>query len=230
MSAGFSIANIRAYGKSDPVIRGFEKRALVCSYSEFVDALYDDIFDAVSYISLSPQHLLKESEDATTHRLMCVLHGKGYRCAQANAGGNIDISVENIALSFRWIGEAKKFESLANLREGYLQLATRYIPGSDETGIGYGGLIAYLRRPNAAKLMRDWRAEFEKMEVAQDCSIQSCTRLSSLAFNSEHRHESSGLPFRVWHLCVQLFHAPKDKSARASARYGGDKMARTQAK
>lgn len=223
MSHGFSISNIRAYGENDPVIRGFESRARVGTYAEFVEALYDDIRDAVAYISLSPQHFLNESEDATTHRLMGVLYGKGYRCSQTNAGGNIDITVENIVLSFRWIGEAKKFESLPNLREGYLQLATRYIPGTDETGIGYGGLIAYLRRPDAATLMADWRKEFESMEVTSGCSIQSCTRLPGRAFKSEHKHDSSGLPFRVWHLCVQLYHKPQDKSARASVKYGGGK-------
>ena len=221
MSHGFSISNIRAYGENDPIIRGFGKRASVETYSEFVDALYDDICDAVKYISLSPQHFLTESEDATTNRLMCVLHGKGYRCQQTNAGGNIDITVENITLDYRWIGEAKKFESLTNLREGYLQLSTRYIPGTDEDGIGYGGLIAYLRRPDAAKLMSDWQVEFAKMEAATGCSIHICNRLPGRAFNSEHKHESSGLSFRVWHLCVQLFHSPKDKSARASAKYEG---------
>jgi hypothetical protein len=219
MSHGFSISNIRAYGEKDPVIRGFSKRVSVETYSEFVDALYDDICDSVKHISLSPQHFLNESEDATTHRLMGVLHGKGYRCQQTNAGGNIDITVENIQLNFRWIGEAKKFNSVSNLREGYLQLATRYIPGTDEFGIGYGGLIAYLRRSDVAKLMNDWQVEFKAMEIAAGCSVQSCIRLPGRAFNSEHKHQSSGLPFRVWHLCVQLFHNPKDKSALGSAKY-----------
>jgi hypothetical protein len=223
MMLGFSISDIHAYGQDDPYIRGFMKRASVETYAQFIDALYDDIRDAISFISLSPQHFLKESEDATTIRLMGVLIGKGYRCHQTNAGGNIDISVENIKLAYRWIGEAKKFESLSKLSEGYLQLATRYIPGVDENGTGYGGLIAYLRRPNAAKLMIDWQNEFKAMDVANGCSIQSCTRLPGLAFNSEHMHEGSGLPFRVWHLCVQLFHHPKDKSARGSAKYAEGK-------
>lgn len=224
MSEGFSIANIHAFGEEDPIIRGFRKRSSVETYAQFIDALYDDIRDAVSFISLYPQHFLDESEDATTIRLMGVLHGKGYRCHQANAGGNIDITIENIKLAYRWIGEAKKFESLPKLREGYLQLSTRYIPGVDENGTGYGGLIAYLRRPDAAKLMNDWRIEFVKMEAATGCSVQNCTRIPGHAFNSEHKHESSGLPFRVWHLCIQLFHKPKDKSGRESAKYGGDKL------
>lgn len=222
---GFSISNITAYSNDDPYVRGFIKRMQVETHAEFLDALYDDIRDAVEHLRLNPQHFLEESEDGTTTRLIGILHGKGYRCGQLNTGGNVDITVENIKLSFRWIGEAKKYNSLSNLRDGYKQLSSRYIAGSDEEGVSYGGMIAYLRRPNAVKLMADWRESFEGMDDIPPRTTGNCIRLGYFAFNSEHLHIESGLPFKVWHLCVRLHHAPIDKSAIGSKKYSSSKKA-----
>lgn len=218
IESGFSLANIETYAQVDPMVKGFLDRYKVRNFSEFLESLYNDICDAVVHIEKTPQFFETESEDATTMRLIGILYGKGYQCDQKNSGGNVDIVVENIRLGYKWIGEAKKFESVAKLREGYLQLSTRYVAGKDLSGTSYGGLIAYLRRPNAVALMASWHNHFLTLDMP-DLVTRPCSRFGPFAFNSQHLHLASGLPFKVWHVCVQLYHAPEDKSARQSKKY-----------
>ncbi len=216
-SKNISADYIATLSAIDPHLKGFIARATTTTYIEFLSVLHDDIKDAVGVIEKQKQYITTESEDGTTGRLSLVLHGKGYLCGQVNSGGNVDLEVSRTG--FRWIAEAKKFTSTAALTEGYLQLSTRYSTGAGSDGTCYGGMLAYLRRPDAVGNMIRWKKSLkDHATAAPNCVFSDCTRMGPLAFISEHVHSSYGTPFKVWHVCFVLHHEPQDKSARASKR------------
>lgn len=208
-----------ALALTDPAVRRWMDRQLITTFDEFLEFLYDDLHLAIERLELNPQNFSEESEDATTQRLLDIAFGLGYAGEHSQAGGNVDIVISNNRLGFSWIGEAKKFGDVGDLREGYLQLSTRYRASRDAAGVMHGGLIGYLRRPNAAKCMQDWEAHFATMPAATGSTRTACPRRGELGFVSEHNHQDFGTPLRVWHTCVVLEFSPKDRSARAAKRY-----------
>jgi hypothetical protein len=215
-NSNLTLADIEALGRQDCSIANFLRRLSVVDYDDFIDVLYDDILIAVERMEESPHLYIKEGEDATTQRLLDMLHAMSYSAHHdLQLGGSVDITIELGRRGLRWIGEAKRYKSVADMREGYLQLSTRYKPGRGSLTHVNAGLIGYVRRPNAAKCMETWRAHFLK-SVETSSAMSECQRRGPLAFVSEHTHESIGIPFRVWHLCVSLHFDPKDKSGRTS--------------
>ncbi len=208
---------IQELGMHDITVRGFVQRITATNYTEFLDALYSDLNLALGELEKSPGD--DEAEDATTHRLLLVLRGMGYSATHdAHAGGHVDITVEMKRKNFSWIGEAKRFTSVADLTEGYLQLATRYRPQLMD-GKLHGGLIGYLRRPDAASHMKNWREHFASINVAAGAVTRDCDRRGPLAFHSSHPHQDFGIPLEVWHTCVVLHFHPRDKSGRTAKKY-----------
>lgn len=214
-----TLATIEALGYQDVFIGNSLRRLRASTYDDFVDVLYDDLRLAVERLEQNPQHYPDEHEDATTQRLLDILFGMSYSASHdAQSGGCVDITVELPRKGFRWIGEAKRFNSVGDMREGYLQLATRYTPGNGSLSVTYGGLVGYLRRENSAKCMSSWKEHFIT-DVNAEATISPCTRRGLLGFISEHEHRSLGIPFRIWHFCVTLHFDPKDKSGRTAKRY-----------
>lgn len=209
--------------EEDIYIQGMLERRLARTYGEFLTRLQADIVLAVGELALNPELFLDESEDATTIRLLLVLKGMGYTADHNNAGGgNIDVVVRQVRRGFRWIAEAKKFNDIGTMRDGFVQLSTRYVPGDDNAGSCYGGMIGYLRRPNAVQCMKDWRDHFPTIDQATDAAVENCELLGPFAFNSSHTHKESGLPLKLWHVCVRLFHGPEDKSAQRSQKHASN--------
>lgn len=224
---GVSLAEIEILGKHDPMIRNFLRRLRVETYDEFLEVLYDDIKIAVERLETTPQLYLDEGEDATTQRLLDILHGMAYGASHnMQLGGNVDITIDLFRKGFRWIGEAKRFNDVGDMREGYLQLATRYTPGSGSIERVHGGLIGYLRRPDAASCMKGWRAHYS-VQVETASALSDCPRRGPLAFVSEHTHQGLGLPFRIWHLCISLHFDPQDVSGRTAQRYQAARLLKT---
>jgi hypothetical protein len=214
-----TIENLEFLGDHDPMIKNFLRRVRVKTYDEFLDVLYDDIKIAIERMEQSPQLYMDEGEDATTQRFLDVLYGMTYSTHHnLQLGGNVDITVDLARKGFRWIGEAKKFDDVGDMREGYLQLATRYKPGGGSLTTVHGGLIGYLRRPDAVGCMKGWQAHYTA-EVVASSALSDCGRRGALAFISEHAHTSIGLPFRVWHVCICLHFKPEDASGRTAKRH-----------
>lgn len=213
-SAKFFFALLEA----DPDTRHFWRRKTVSTYSEFLDVLKDDLLAAVLRLERNPQLHWEESEDETTMHIVDMLSVMGYGASQSNVGGNVDLVVElQRQQRFMWLGEAKKFGDVGDLREGFLQLSTRYRPQIADDGQLHGGLIAYLRRPNAVKCVKSWREHLPT--VIAGCAIEDCERRGAIGFVSSHAHESTGLPLRVWHVCAVLHHDPLDASGRSAQKY-----------
>ena len=215
MSSTSSYDAIKLLAASDPTVAGFFNRLWANNYTDFLKALYDDIGQGVLEIVKQKHLIVNEGEDGTTARLQLFLKGMGYSCSFAMAGGNVDIEVKRN--SFSWIGEAKRYTQVSAVHQGFLQLSTRYAPPIDGSGVAYGGLLAYLRHPDAKGKMSDWKDALQaSFPDPADCTFSDCTRFGPLGFYSEHVHESYGTPFRVWHVCVPLHHDPKDKSGMAT--------------
>lgn len=215
MSTHLTWDMVNEISAGDPILGGLIKRRLAANYGEFLEILYDDITEGADEIRRQKHFIEKESEDGTTGRLQLFLKGRGYQCDFTAAGGNVDIEVK--WKTFRWIGEAKKYTQVDKVYEGYLQLSTRYSPGTDPSGMAHGGLITYLRHPNAKEKMAVWKEALkDSFKDPSHCSFEDCNRFGPLGFYSEHEHGSHGTPFRVWHICLALHYDPLDKSGLAT--------------
>lgn len=215
-----SAERLSQLGEEDDVIGDLLGRRLASNHQEFRQAVETDILRVIARLELNPQMHNEKSEDETTQAVVDMLFCMGYTAHHnAQQGGNVDITIEQTRKNFRWIAEAKIFDDVGDLREGYLQLASRYRAGMDDAGTLHGGLIAYLRRPNAAACMAGWRAHFLTLAVAQGAVTEDCLRRHQLGFYSQHAHVDFGIPFRVWHLCIVLHFKPQDASGRSALKY-----------
>lgn len=218
--SAFSLDFINDLAKHDVFTSNFLRRITVTTYDDFLSVLYDDLKLVIERLEENPQDFPDEPEDATTKRIADILWGMQYSASHnLAAGGNVDLTIAITRLNFKWIAEAKKFGSVADMREGYLQLSTRYRPGMGSNGVMYGGMIGYLRRPNAAAHMKRWRETLPTVPGAETSIFADCARRYALGFQSEHAHKDFGVPLRVWHNCVVLTFEPQDKSGRIAKRY-----------
>jgi hypothetical protein len=198
-------------------IRGGERwsaRVQRKTLQDFVEVLYGDIDDIFKDIEESPQHRQNDTEDRLTDEIKIALRRFGYVAEHdPQRGGHVDLTVSDTVKPWTWLGEAKHYGSICDLREGFLQLATRYSNGDPSDN--QGGILAYLKRPNAARQMKRWQDSLSSLRLRK-LSIAACHRRSGLAFYSMHEHGTSGMPYRVRHMCLMLYFAPADKSGRRS--------------
>jgi len=186
------------------------RRKAPLSYEEWVTRLYREVDRALKGMQDAAHEFLDCSEDALTHILLIGLRGARYRASAKTVRGNVDIVVESDDEEFRWLGEAKKFTgSHVHIKEGFLQLMTRYTDGTD----GAAGLLVYVNQTSCAKVVAKWR---ERVRAAEFATVDTQDDSRPLTFRSTHTHEVSGLPVTVRHHVVPMRFTPKDKSARNS--------------
>ena len=216
-----SLSQLEYLATQDVAFQGAIRRWTVQTYGNFLDVLYDDLSLVIEQLETNcQQYPLDENEDATTQRIVDMLAVMGYSANHnAASGGNVDITVELTRKRWKWIAEAKRFNSTSDLRAGYLQLATRYRPGLPDKQKAHAGLLGYLRRPKASRALTNWQEALRKMPEASGSTFDLCTRRGPMAFYSEHEHEVMGVPFRVWHVCIALHFDPKDKSGLTAKKY-----------
>ncbi|WP_016834616.1 hypothetical protein [Herbaspirillum lusitanum] len=216
-SENFSLDKIETLVRGSENVQNFLRSQLVSSYEEFVEVLYDDLDLVISKLESNPQYYADDGEDKITNAMANMLTMTYYDASHGStAGGSVDLTVKGKNPLWTWIGEAKIFSSITDLKEGFLQLTTRYRTGSPNNS--QGGILAFTKRPLAADLMRDWQNTVRDMSLP-DFSERICERRSGLAFYTTHKHEASGIPFRIRHNAVSLYFHPKDKSGRAAAKY-----------
>lgn len=187
------------------------------TYEDFVESLYDNIDKAIGKLEENPQFYEKVGEDKITHEIANMLSMAGYDARQGEtSGGNVDLTVRGYKSAWSWIGEAKIYKTIDDLREGFLQLSTRYRNASPVHA--KAGILAYTKRADAAACLRTWLEEISKMGLP-DFSVAECARRGALAFYTTHKHEASGLPIHVRHTAICLYHLPKDGSGRNAQKY-----------
>lgn len=192
-----------------PLLAGFPQRILANTYEKFVHALYITIDKIIYGIEENPELTLNDSEDRITVEIKRGLRLIGYEASHdQKVGGHTDLLVRYS--EFLWIGEAKFDNSLGYIFEGWLQLNSRYSTGGSNQG--GGGILIYIRREKAAKLMEDWKQYLSRKGI-ENLAIAPCPN-RSMTFMSCHPHERSGLPFSIRHMPIMLHFKPKDKSGR----------------
>jgi len=207
----------------NPMAKNMVRQEYAKTYEEFIEILYSSLDHAISQLQHNPQHHQNDDEDALTHRLITLLNMVGYDATHGTSGGGSkDLTVRWRNPQWSWIGEAKKYRSLADVREGFLQLTTRY--RNTDPLFTQGGLIAYTFRPGAAQLLADWMKEAARVAQTSETSlnnfrVEDCPLRPMLAYNSFHDHVASGLPCKIRHIAVVLYHLPEDKSGRTAAKY-----------
>lgn len=179
------------------------------SYAEFSTQLYEDIDSLIFDMQAGREIRQNDSEDRLTADILGGLKRLGYFATHdSKSGGHVDLSV--LLGEHSWIGEAKKD---GVLREGLLQLTTRYVSASGNFLHNEGGLIAYLVETSDARGVLDrWKTMLE----AEGHTCVDCGK-NLLAIFSDHKLTGSGTPFKVRTMAVALFHSPSDRSGRKTA-------------
>lgn len=218
INENMSLKEYQAIIEMNPMQKNFLRRTFAESYDEFVDVLYDDLDLVVDQLASNPQLYRGDSEDKLTGIIVSHLTLMSYAASHGTTGGGSkDITVVGRNPTWTWIGEAKIFDSVTNLREGFLQLVTRYRNSSSINA--KGGLLAYTFRAKPSQLLLgDWLEEAKKMGFDNFCTSE-CKRRPGLAFHSVHDHEATGLPFDVRHIAVPLYFLPRDKSGRTAKKF-----------
>ncbi|OEU52310.1 MAG: hypothetical protein BA861_07000 [Desulfobacterales bacterium S3730MH5] len=209
MMDNLTLGTLAKMGAMNPAFANFARRALVNTYDDFIDVLYDDLDAIVSFLEENPELRHTDPEDRITVEIIGQLRRQGYDASHdTKHGGHADLLVNKS--HFKWIGEAKIHDSYNYLLQGFQQLTTRYSSGSDYQQAG--GLLIYHRGENTKGVMDEWAKRLAS-ESLPGLEVTPCIK-RSLPFFSSHTHEKSGLPFRVRHMPVMLYFNPKDKSAR----------------
>ena len=96
------------------------------TYQDFVSQLYTDLDESIYALQATPELRQKDGEDRISQDILVGLNQKGYQATHdTKTGGHVDLSIR--LGDHSWIGEAKKD---GNFKEGFLQLATRYVQAS----------------------------------------------------------------------------------------------------
>lgn len=172
--------------------------------------IVEDAIDAIATeFSETPHHRSNRDEDGLTIDVVTSLKQMGfYATHDEDIGGHCDIVVRGKD-SFLWLAEAKIHRAYDWLTKGYKQITTRYstgMPGQDA-----GALLIYCKAANVKDIMDKWREHFGGH--FKDAEIRDCEK-SPLAFVSTCTHPRSGLPFRIRHIPISVWHDPKDGEAR----------------
>ncbi|WP_063800889.1 hypothetical protein [Burkholderia ubonensis] len=212
--------------KDNPVHRNMVRQHFVKTYEEFIDIFNEMLDYAITRLEENPQHHQNDNEDALTEKLVTSLQMAGYDATHGTSGGGSkDLTVRWKNPQWTWIGEAKKYKSLADVREGFLQLTTRYRTANPL--FTRGALIAYTLRPKAATLLEEWIQEAANVAAGtkvplDNFRVEDCPLRPKLAYNSFHDHVATGLPCQIRHMAVVLYHLPEDKSGRTAQKYKRD--------
>lgn len=187
------------------------------TFEDFVTILYADLDDIIKLMESNPQRHQPDDEDKLTYFVASMLRQRQYRARQGEVrGGSVDLTVEGHKDAFVWTSEAKIFYSLPAVREGFLQLHTRYSPADLEHH--KTGLLIYIKREGSADLMKTWRDELGAMSL-KDLRTDDCPTRPKLAFLSEHKSRRSGLSAVTRHMSVSVFQDPEDKSGRTAKKH-----------
>lgn len=191
------------------------------TYEDFINLLYPQIDEIVSDMISSSEDFANANEDYISNKICSSLNDRKFNAVrEARENGNADIRVK--LGSFKWIAEAKRATSITNVREGLLQLLTRYSKG--EGNATSGGLFIYIQGTDEREgiFMRKWiNNELPKIHASTVIKIISTTPCSfkPTCYISNLIHPDSKNDYKLRHMPIGFFHNPKDKSARKSQKY-----------
>lgn len=212
-----SFAEIVAALRATPGGARAIERCQAETYTDFVNILKRDIDEIVIEMERNRQRFQNSSEDEMTFYISSMLNQLGYTATNGSQfGGSVDLTVQKVLKGWLWTAEAKIFTALDKVNEGFLQLTSRYSPGSLEAA--KAGMLIYVLTKNAADKMKTWKSHLEN---SGDSSLMTepCVSRPNLAFYSTQTHDGSGLPLNIRHIGVALYFKPIDASGRAAKKY-----------
>lgn len=199
------------------------RQAEIVDFPSYVEYLYEQIDEAIKNAQETKHNFTTAgksedevkilSEDMITILICTFLKGRMIDAEhEASSNGNPDIKVKWRKRT--WLAEAKIVSSSANALEGWRQLVDRYQTGEPEDG--FGGLLLYLPKKNAALQLELWKQHLK--QNYKGVEFAEC-KFRTLAFLTSHDSEHSGYPICIRHMPVMMYFRPTDASARRSARH-----------
>lgn len=191
------------------------------TYEDFVKILYTQIDEIVSDMISTSEDFVDASEDYISNKICSSLVDRKFNAVrEANENGNADIRIK--LGSYKWIAEAKRATAVTNVREGLLQLLTRYAKG--EGNATSGGLFIYIQGDDEREgvFMKKWidteLPKIKESKVIEIISTSPCD-LKPTCYISKLIHPDSKNGYSLRHIPIGFFHNPKDKSARNSKKH-----------
>lgn len=217
MDTPSSFAEIVAALRATPGGNRAIERCQAQSYTDFVNILKKDIDEIIVEMERNRQRFQNNSEDEVTFYISSMLNQLGYTATNGTQfGGSIDLNVQKVLKGWLWTAEAKIFTALDKVNEGFLQLTSRYSPGSLEEA--KAGMLIYVFTKNAADKIRTWQSHLEN-SGDPSLTTEPCASRPNLAFYSTQTHDGSGLPLNIRHIGVALYFKPIDASGRTAKKY-----------
>lgn len=202
-------------GITDPRFVHTEMMLKISGYESFVETVHYAIEKiVVTRLEMSKHHIIPD-EEQISDKVVDILYAMNYNATRESSNnGNVDVTVE--LGEYKWLAEAKIYNSNPYLRDGYRQLTTRYSLGSSYEN-NYGGFLIYNFRPSTKTLLEDYKkktlpifsGEYKNFEI-EDCKDHP------LRFITKHVDEASGLNCSVKHIPFNFYFEPKDKSGLIS--------------
>jgi hypothetical protein len=217
--SAYSLDAIEALLARSQYAQNMVRKELVNDYKDFIEVLYDELDLILTKLETNPQFYYSDDEDKITHSIVTMLQMRNYAATQGTtSGGNVDITVIGPNPQWSWIAEAKIYNSLTALREGFLQLTTRYRNANPI--FADRALLAYTKRDDAAGHLKNWDDEVQNLGLI-NYSRSNCNRRGSLAFYTSHKDKSTSQTITIRHTAICLYHLPEDKSGRNAKKYKG---------
>ena len=197
-----SLAHLSYLAMLDPILSRHIQRSTVTTYEAFLECLNHDFDDACRMLQERHDQYHDKKEDLITSALVISLASMGYNATHdTKVGGHVDVVVRGKKPAFLWLGEAKRDTSLAWIGQGFDQLCERYATGDEIQN--NGALIIYCQKGNAADCLARWEVKLKELALPAFKS-EACPSKPRLAFISEHKLRSSGTPYIVRHVAVNL--------------------------
>lgn len=182
-------------------------------YEEFISQLYIDLNAKIQDLQQYSSMYHSLGEDVITVFLVTNLKSMAYNAYHdVYNNGHVDLYVE--AGDFKWLGECKLQGGPKYSQKGFNQLTTRYSDGHE---LGKcGGILIYNQKKDKTTLdcMNEWYSfleddsEIKKLELT--CALLN-PKSNRQYFDSIHKHQKSGMDYKIRHFFVNLSHNPQDK-------------------
>ena len=203
---------IEAEGGREAAYRQLARSGMLSSV-EFIDALHDDLDDAIEQLQNAAPSFIHAAEDSMSRSIVGFLVGRDYDAwSEVFLRGHVDIFVSNRRLKAKWNAEAKIHRTYDYGIEGMRQLLTRYASGAHR----HGGFLLYVFQRKALNIQKKWRKKIEGDTASDSCATLRAEDEKDWRFRTIHEH-ASGAEYTVRHHVVLMHFAPKDASGRANA-------------
>ncbi|SCC07827.1 hypothetical protein [Gilliamella intestini] len=178
------------------------------TYDKFISQLYKNLEDIICRLEQNKKIRFKDEEDRLTEEILSFLSACGYDATHDSfhGGGHCDLLVK--VNNFTWLGEAKIHRDYDYLIKGFNQLTTRYATGTDSCS--QGSLIVYCKTKDTVSVVNEWKVRLKSIYGDSCICTDQCNYRPSFSFYSTHKHESSGIDYKIKHIFVVLHYDPKD--------------------